>query len=96
MWDRYRISLVDYREMLIQQNGVCAICGRPEISTHQGKLRHLSVDHNHTTGTIRGLLCHNCNAMLGYAGDRIDVLMNAGHYLALWKSIDDNKNSNVS
>ena len=52
---RYGISTDGYYEMLEQQGGGCAICGRPP------KARRLCVDHDHTTGEIRGLLCPGCN-----------------------------------
>lgn len=47
-------------EMLIKQAGLCAICQKPP------QKRRLSVDHDHKTGKIRGLLCTSCNMGLGY------------------------------
>jgi hypothetical protein len=41
----------------------------------------LSVDHNHTTGAVRGLLCANCNLAIGYANDDPVVLRKAIAYL---------------
>lgn len=61
----FGISLQDYLELVQKQNGVCAICFRPETRLHKGKVRQLSVDHNHTTGKIRALLCGSCNIALG-------------------------------
>jgi hypothetical protein len=52
------ISADDYKRLLEAQDGVCALCGNPP------KTRRLSVDHNHRTGTVRGLLCHRCNRAL--------------------------------
>jgi hypothetical protein len=54
---------VDYDAMLKAQGGVCALCGQPERVAH---VKHLSVDHDHTTGRVRGLLCVGCNISLGY------------------------------
>lgn len=51
----YKISIVEYEQKLKEQRGMCAICERPPVT------RSLHVDHNHTTGKVRGLLCHNCN-----------------------------------
>lgn len=46
--------------------GVCALCHKQEIALDaSGKVRLLSVDHNHATGRVRGLLCHRCNVILG-------------------------------
>ena len=51
--------------MVEKQNGVCAICGNPETATSHGTIRRLSVDHDHETGEVRGLLCSKCNFALG-------------------------------
>lgn len=59
--NRYGISLQQYNEMLLAQNGVCKIC-REVCPTG----RHLAVDHCHTTGKVRGLLCVRCNQGLGH------------------------------
>lgn len=73
----YGLSVEKYDEILSTQKGCCAICG-----THQMKLKKtLFVDHCHTTGKVRGLLCHNCNTILGHAKDREDILKNAIKYL---------------
>ena len=59
------ISEEDYNRLFDEQEGCCAVCG-----THQSELdKRLSVDHNHETGEIRGLLCHPCNVGLGYFRD---------------------------
>ncbi len=57
---KYGIDLQKYNEMLGQQGECCLICGK-----HRSKVRRdLSVDHNHKTGKVRGLLCDGCNFML--------------------------------
>ena len=50
--------------MFDNQGGVCAICGNKERNN-----RNLSVDHNHDTGKVRGLLCELCNRKLGTMED---------------------------
>jgi hypothetical protein len=67
------MTLTDYQPMYARQNGKCAICGVAE-----GKL---VVDHNHTTGKVRELLCHLCNAMIGCAREDIAILASAAAYL---------------
>jgi len=63
---RYKITIEEYEELYAKQNGVCAICERPENLTKDGKIHMLAVDHNHETEKVRGLLCMNCNTRLGY------------------------------
>lgn len=58
---RYNLTINQYNELFNKQCGYCYIC-----LTHQDSLKNkLSVDHNHKTGQIRGLLCQNCNTALG-------------------------------
>lgn len=73
---RYGITEADYLGMLLSQQGTCAICNREE---RHGK--RLSVDHDHQTGQIRGLLCSDCNFGLGNFGDDPDTLLRAVDYL---------------
>lgn len=76
-WEhRYGITHEDYERLLNQQEGLCAICRQPELVWGQ-----LAVDHDHTTNEVRGLLCHKCNPLLGYARDNIEILENAIKYL---------------
>lgn len=78
---KYGIEFADYQRMLVEQKGVCAVCEQPETKLQHGSIRMLSVDHNHTTGAVRGLLCSNCNLVLGYACDDVTVLQKAIGYL---------------
>jgi hypothetical protein len=77
----YGLTLEEYDAKLEAQNGVCAICKGPEIAIIHGKLKPLSVDHNHETGAVRDLLCSHCNHMIGHAAERIEVLRSAISYL---------------
>ena len=65
----YGISLLQYSDLLAAQHGVCAVCHEPETETRHGKVRQMCVDHNHTTGQIRGLICSHCNLAIGYLHD---------------------------
>jgi hypothetical protein len=69
--------------MELAQNGVCAICRKPETYTHHmtKKIANMAVDHCHVTGKIRGLLCHKCNHGLGKFGDDVSLLRKALAYL---------------
>lgn len=59
---------------------MCAICGSKGTQTKKGIFR-LSVDHDHQTGEIRGLLCHKCNVSLGNFNDDIGLLERAIGYI---------------
>lgn len=85
---RKGINLSIYKEKLDKQNGVCAICFKNEKRVYDKinkKETRLAIDHNHSTGKVRGLLCLNCNLILGYAEDDIDVLNRCIEYLKLYK-----------
>lgn len=74
---KFGITLLQYEELLELQNGVCAICQQPD-----GMGWSLAVDHDHTTGQVRGLLCGRCNyRLLGSVNDDIQLLERAIAYL---------------
>jgi len=57
----YGISLEEYEKRFEAQNGLCAICGKPETAIKNGRVLPLQVDHDHLTEENRGLLCCRCN-----------------------------------
>lgn len=63
---QYGITIEDYDLLLKKQNGKCAICGTTEPGNRSN---NFSVDHDHITGKIRGLLCNDCNRGLGLLKD---------------------------
>jgi len=78
----YGIDYSLYQRMAEEQRHVCKICG--EEGFIMNKERHklkLVVDHCHTTGMVRGLLCHNCNRALGLFKDDTARLTAAVAYL---------------
>jgi hypothetical protein len=72
LWSNYRITLIQYEEMVDRQGGVCAVCCDAKAT---------DVDHCHTTGVVRGILCHACNKGLGYFRDNPEKLAAAIAYL---------------
>ena len=78
---KYGITLEWYREQLSKQNNVCAICKQPETAVIRGKVISMPVDHCHTTGKARGLICTTCNRGLGLFRDNIDIMKSAIQYL---------------
>lgn len=77
----YGITLKQYEDLRQKQENLCAICdgeGFVMATTHKMKL---VVDHCHTSGQVRGLLCHNCNRALGLLKDSEEALQRALNYL---------------
>jgi hypothetical protein len=72
------MALEDYIQKFVAQRERCAIC---EMES-QIELR---VDHNHTTGQNRGLLCHTCNLALGLIEARPDFVRRANAYLEKYR-----------
>jgi hypothetical protein len=72
--------LLKFGELKDKQQGLCAICFKGVSGMSSSKVR-LSVDHDHKTGKIRGLLCGACNVGLGHFKDDVSVLKKAIEYL---------------
>lgn len=72
----YGIGLAEYDDMMLRQGGVCAICFGVNANGNR-----LCVDHCHTTGRVRGLLCRPCNQALGLLRDSKQQITNALAYL---------------
>jgi hypothetical protein len=73
---KYRLTPAQYKAMLDEQDGRCAICDFLPYRTHD-----LYIDHNHETGKVRGLLCSNCNTGLGLFKDNPRIVDRAWEYL---------------
>lgn len=80
LW-KYGITLEDYRRMEDCQSKLCLICKKPETIQYRNKSAHLSVDHCHKTGKVRGLLCGSCNRALGLLRDSEEIIENALNYI---------------
>lgn len=72
----YGLTIEQYGSMVKAQNNTCSICSKPELIQQR-----LSVDHDHVTGKVRGLLCSLCNRALGGFKDNQTILMAAINYL---------------
>lgn len=72
---RYQITIEEYRRLFDEQGGKCIICQC--VITEQT----CRIDHDHTTGNVRGLLCISCNTGIGLLKDSPDVLISAAEYL---------------
>jgi len=63
---KFGFGILEYKKLFKLQNGRCAICKKPEKIKRHNRIINLAVDHNHKNGIIRGLLCFQCNRLLGY------------------------------
>lgn len=73
LMNQYGMSHEDFQNLLARQNHRCGICDESKHQWH--------IDHCHDTGNVRGVLCHQCNVLLGYARDNVDTLRRAIDYL---------------
>jgi len=71
----YGLNEEEYNNMILSQNNLCAICNKPSDKT-------LHIDHDHTTGKVRGLLCSNCNLGIGLLQEDVSIFTRAIEYLS--------------
>jgi hypothetical protein len=76
---KYNICQQDIDNMFEEQDGRCALCKEKFVDGND------NIDHCHTTGRVRGLLCRFCNTTLGTMKDDIDRIQNAADYLRFSK-----------
>lgn len=69
----YDLTYIEYTDMIAEQNGICPICLRSD--------QKLVVDHNHSTGAVRKLLCGRCNTALGMFDENVESILRAAEYL---------------
>jgi hypothetical protein len=77
----YGITEQDYERMLEEQGNTCAVCNAPPKPFTTKSEPRLHIDHCHTTGKVRGLLCGHCNSALGQARDDPAILQGLIEYL---------------
>lgn len=87
--EKYGINNEEYDQLLQQQNGKCSICKTADFGGYSnlGEKYGLVVDHCHTSGKIRGLLCGHCNRMLGMFKDNPNTMVSAVEYLSKHREI---------
>lgn len=80
---RYGITVKDFQALILQQNNKCAICKNKLDIQDNGvqRSKNVAVDHCHTSGKVRGILCKNCNVGLGFFKDSVENLNAAILYL---------------
>ena len=72
------IAPIYYKQQWYKQEGACAICNKPAPPYDPGRL---SLDHDHSTMTCRGLLCIDCNSAIGLLRDNPKLLIKAANYI---------------
>jgi predicted nucleic acid-binding Zn ribbon protein len=77
----YNMNVDELQKMGELQNDKCGICQETGFKMRESHKTYLVVDHDHATGAVRGLLCHNCNRGLGLFQDSKDNLLRAIQYL---------------
>lgn len=77
LWRWYRLTIAEFDSLFLGQGSRCGICGS-ESPIGQ---KHWHIDHDHSTGKIRGILCYYCNLLLGHAKDNTAILRAAIEYL---------------
>jgi hypothetical protein len=78
----YGVTVEDYQRMLALQEGKCALCKTEQPWTRSGRF---AIDHDHATGRVRALLCHNCNKGIGNLKDDPELLRNAANYIETYR-----------
>jgi hypothetical protein len=82
IYRKYGIEQEHYDQMFKEQDGKCAICGcRPRIDKHTGMPECLCIDHDHKTGLVRRLLCHDCNVAIGLLKEDPQICRIVANYL---------------
>jgi hypothetical protein len=74
LW-KYGVGKKEFEILMTNQDGICPLCLDPLG-------RKVDIDHNHSTGEVRGLLCHRCNTMIGFVREDISILKRSITYLS--------------
>jgi len=79
----------EYERLFRAQRGLCAICRRPESSkSAKGRVRRLSIDHDHDSSRSRALLCSRCNTAIALMSDSPEIALAASEYLRWHRKVD--------
>lgn len=82
----YGITAAEFRTMKAEQDHKCFLCGNDGFLMNPGvHTETLCVDHDHQTGKVRKLLCHNCNRALGLLGDNPELMRKCADYIEAYR-----------
>jgi hypothetical protein len=82
---KYGLTVEEHAQMLSVQGGACLICRR----SPRGRQKALCVDHCHSTGKVRGLLCSSCNSALGLLKEDVDRMQSMIRYVRDFNESED-------
>lgn len=82
----YNTDYHQVKKMYEEQDNNCYLCGTKGFKMNPNAKQSLVVDHDHDTGKVRKLLCHNCNRALGLFQDNPEVLRKAAEYVEAHKN----------
>lgn len=82
---RYGLDRLQQVRLLESQNNKCVLCEKELVMHNGGSFKSGNIDHCHTTGKVRGILCHRCNSFLGYMENKVS-LYKLKSYLCVGKS----------
>ena len=88
MKSRYGITSERFAEILEEQGGACAVCKTAEPPKSSRNATGWCIDHNHTTGRVRAILCSQCNLLIGNAREDVTILSAAINYLVRCSHVD--------
>lgn len=83
--DRYGLTVEEWESMNMAQGGKCYLCG--QVPSGKPPTNGLYVDHDHSTGKVRALLCHPCNSGIGQLQDDPELLAKAAQYVYMHKPL---------
>lgn len=75
--ERYNVNYEVALDLFHRSTGSCDCCGK----VWTPDMRRLAIDHDHNTGKVRGILCHPCNASLGFMEESHERINKLSHYL---------------
>lgn len=80
---KYKLLPGDYEKLVVEQGGLCGVCGSEDPSGGNPRVKRFAIDHNHSNNEVRGLLCNRCNRALGLFRDDPVLLQKAIDWVTL-------------
>lgn len=79
---KYGMEAGQYDQMLADQRNSCAACSGP-----LSRDRYTHIDHDHETGAVRALLCHNCNMAVGHVRENPEIALAVAEYILSFRNV---------